>query len=71
MLYSARMISTPSENEDVDFEPEDELRETGAVKAKMQKLREELKEAKAKRGTTSIKHGEAASRASKAKSKVF
>ena len=43
------MISSPSENEDVDFEPEDELGETGAVKAKMQKLREELKEAKARR----------------------
>ena len=43
------MISTPSESEDPDFEPEDELGETGAVKAKMQKLREELKEAKAKR----------------------
>ena len=43
------MISTPSENEDVDFEPEDELGETGAVKAKMQKLRDELKEAKQKR----------------------
>ena len=43
------MISSPSENEDIDFEPEDELGETGAVKAKMQKLREELKEAKAKR----------------------
>lgn len=43
------MISSPSENEDLDFEPEDELGTVGAVKAKMQKLREELKEAKAKR----------------------
>lgn len=43
------MISPPSENEDLDFEPEDELGTVGAVKAKMQKLRDELKEAKAKR----------------------
>ena len=43
------MISSPSENEDIDFEPEDELGETGAVKAKMAKLRDELKEAKQKR----------------------
>ncbi|MFZ2886764.1 MAG: nucleotide exchange factor GrpE [Minisyncoccia bacterium] len=43
------MISSPPENEDVDFEPEDELGETGAVKAKMQKLREQLKEAQQKR----------------------
>ena len=52
------MISPPLENEDLDpivstdeldFEPEDELGTVGAVKAKMQKLRDELKEAKAKR----------------------
>jgi molecular chaperone GrpE len=43
------MISSPQDNEDLDFEPEDELGSLGAVKAKMQKLREELKEAKAKR----------------------
>ena len=43
------MISPPSENEDLDFEPEDELGTVGAVKAKMQKLRDELKEAKEKR----------------------
>ena len=43
------MISPPSENEDLDFEPEEELGTVGAVKAKMQKLRDELKEAKAKR----------------------
>ena len=33
----------------LDYEPEDELGSIGAVKAKMQKLREELKEAKEKR----------------------
>lgn len=43
------MISSPLENEDIDFEPEDELGETGAAKAKMQKLREQLKEAQQKR----------------------
>lgn len=42
------MISPSDEHEDIDFEPEDELGETGAVKAKMRKLRDELKEAKAK-----------------------
>lgn len=43
------MNSTPLENEDLDFEPEDEMGTVGAVKAKMQKLRDELKEAKQKR----------------------
>lgn len=51
------MISAPSEEEDidpsvqddVDFEPEDEMGSVGAVKAKMQKLRDELKEAQQKR----------------------
>lgn len=43
------MISTPLENEDVDFEPEDELGETGAAKAKVKQLREQLKEAQQKR----------------------
>jgi len=43
------MISPADESDDVDFEPEDEMGSLGAVKAKMQKLREELKEAKAKR----------------------
>ena len=43
------MISPSEEHEDVDFEPEDEMGSVGAVKAKMQKLRDELKEAKAKR----------------------
>jgi len=49
LLYFLRMISTPAENEDVDFEPEDEMGSVGAIKAKMQKLREELKEAKERR----------------------
>lgn len=35
--------------DDLDFEPEDELGSLGAAKAKMQKLRDELKEAKEKR----------------------
>jgi molecular chaperone GrpE len=43
------MISPPEEHEDIDFEPEDEMGSLGAVKAKMQKLRDELKEAKVKR----------------------
>lgn len=55
------MISSPSENEDLDpevepaahdgasFEPEDEIGELNVLKQKLQKLREELKEAKAKR----------------------
>lgn len=34
---------------DVDFEPEDELGSIGAVKAKMQKLKEELEKVKAER----------------------
>ena len=34
---------------DVDFEPEDELGSVGAMKAKMQKLRDELEKAKAER----------------------
>lgn len=42
------MISSPQEHEDLDFEPEDELGETGAAKAKLKKIRDELKEAKAK-----------------------
>ena len=43
------MISPPSENEDIDFEPEDELGSVGAIKAKMQKLRDELATAKKER----------------------
>lgn len=42
------MISPRDEHEELDFEPEDELGETGAAKAKLKKLRDELKEAKAK-----------------------
>ena len=38
-----------SDAPDIDFEPEDEMGSIGAVKAKMQKLRVELQEAKAKR----------------------
>jgi len=36
-------------NEDVDFEPEDELGSVGAAQTKLKKLRAELKEAQAKR----------------------
>jgi len=43
------MISPSNEHEDIDFEPEDEMGEAGAVKAKMQKLRAQLKEAQQKR----------------------
>lgn len=35
-------------NDDIDFEPEDEMGETGAAKAKLKQLRDELKEIKAK-----------------------
>lgn len=38
-----------SDTPDIDFEPEDEMGSIGAVKAKMQKLRDELAEAKSKR----------------------
>ncbi len=41
------MNDTPEE--DIDFEPEDELGTVGAAQAKIKKLREELKETKAKR----------------------
>src|SRR3989338_10466621 len=49
------MISPPSDNEvdpseaEVNFEPEDELGDVGALKAKMQKLRDELAEVKKER----------------------
>lgn len=36
-------------NEDIDFEPEDEMGTLGAAKAKMQKLRDELEKVKAER----------------------
>jgi len=44
MLYSARMISTPSDGgrDDVDFEPEDELGSAAALTAKLAKVRAEL-----------------------------
>lgn len=42
-------MNTPPENEDIDFEPEDELGTVGAAKAKMQKLRDELEKIKAER----------------------
>ncbi len=43
------MISSPSDNEDIDFEPEDEMGDIGALKAKMKKLRDELAETKKER----------------------
>lgn len=43
------MILSPSDSEDIDFEPEDELGTVGAVKAKMQKLRDELAATKKER----------------------
>lgn len=43
------MILSPSDNEDIDFEPEDELGSAGALKAKMQKLRDELEKVKKER----------------------
>lgn len=42
------MISSSDERDDIDFEPEDEMGETGAAKAKIAKLRSELKDAQAK-----------------------
>ncbi|OGG56437.1 nucleotide exchange factor GrpE [Candidatus Kaiserbacteria bacterium RIFCSPHIGHO2_02_FULL_55_20] len=42
------MMNVP-EAEDLDFEPEDELGSVGAVKAKMQKLKDELEKVKAER----------------------
>lgn len=41
------MVSS-DERDDIDFEPEDEMGETGAAKAKIAKLREQLKEAQAR-----------------------
>lgn len=48
--YTAVVISSPREHEDIDFEPEDELGSVGALKAKLQKLRDELEETKKERG---------------------
>lgn len=39
----------PDEHEDIDFEPEDDMGSAAALKAKMEKLKHELKEAKEKR----------------------
>jgi molecular chaperone GrpE len=36
------MIFAPSDSEDIDFEPEDELGDVGALQAKMKKLKDEL-----------------------------
>ena len=44
------MISSPSDTEDIDFEPDDEMGDIGALKAKIQKLRDELIEVKKERG---------------------
>lgn len=44
-----RLMKKDSEIDDVDFEPEDELGSVGAVKAKMQKLKDELEKAKSER----------------------
>lgn len=44
-----RAMNTRPENEDIDFEPEDEMGVLGATKAKMQKLRDELEKVKAER----------------------
>lgn len=43
------MKKAPNENEDVDFEPEDELGAVGAAKAKMQKLKDEIEKVKVER----------------------
>jgi molecular chaperone GrpE len=42
-------MSSISEHEEMDFEPEDELGAVGAAKAKMQKLRDEMEKVKAER----------------------
>lgn len=42
-------MNTTPEHEDIDFEPEDELGAVGAVRAKMQKLRDELEKTKIER----------------------
>ncbi|HUO50757.1 MAG TPA: nucleotide exchange factor GrpE [Candidatus Paceibacterota bacterium] len=43
------MKGTPHEHEDIDFEPEDELGDVGALKAKLKKLRDELAKVKEER----------------------
>lgn len=42
-------MNTHPAHEDIDFEPEDEMGSVGAVKAKMQKLRDELEKIKTER----------------------
>jgi molecular chaperone GrpE len=42
-------MNEDEQKDDVDFEPEDEMGSVGAVKAKMQKLRDELETTKAER----------------------
>ena len=43
------MVSTPTENEDIDFEPEEELGDIDAAKAKLKKLKDELEKVKKER----------------------
>lgn len=43
------MIFAPSDNEDIDFEPEDELGDVGALQAKLKKLKDELAAVKKER----------------------
>jgi molecular chaperone GrpE len=47
--YTAVMIFAPSDDADIDFEPEDELGDIGALQAKMKKLKEELAAVKKER----------------------
>jgi len=47
MLYSPRM--NEHSDEEINFEPEDEMGDIGAAQAKVKKLRDELKETKEKR----------------------
>ncbi len=42
-------MNAHSEDQDIDFEPEDEMGSLGAAKAKMQKLRDELEKTKSER----------------------
>ena len=49
VIYSPRMILTPRENGDTDFEPEEELGDVAAAKVKLKKLRDELEKVKKER----------------------
>ncbi|MBV9159236.1 MAG: hypothetical protein JO019_01405, partial [Candidatus Kaiserbacteria bacterium] len=42
-------MNKDSAREDIDFEPEDEMGATGAAKAKLQKLKDELEQVKKER----------------------